>query len=146
PRSCTPRRRRSTGATSAPAAGARARCRTRSTRAAGARSTPRATDACARAARARGRPRPLRPREREGVAEAMDHDRSARDGDTRPGAPQPPAQVDVLARAEPRVEPVPEQRLALEDGGGDAEPVLAAPGTVVLDERLPPVPRAGDAA
>src|SRR3972149_3579817 len=64
--------------------------------------------------------------EGERVAEAMPHDHLARDAGLGAGLGKAPAQLDVLARLEGRVEAVLEQVLAVEDRRHQPEPVPAA--------------------
>src|SRR3989337_1155058 len=59
------------------------------------------------------------------------------------GLGKAPAQLDVLARLEGRVEAVLEQDLAVEDRRHQPEPVPAATGPMVLGERLSPVAGTG---
>ncbi len=72
----------------------------------------------------------------------MRDDRPLRDAELEPGAGEPPAELDVLARHEGGVEAVLEQRVAADDGRDEPEPVLAAAVAMVLHQRLSPVARA----
>src|SRR6266508_1088892 len=80
------------------------------------------------------------------VGKPVDDDGPARYAHPGPGALQAPAQLDVLAGEKALVEAMPQQRVAVEDGGHQPEPILAAAGPVVLGQRLAPVPGAGRAA